>query len=115
MTKCRVDWPRAAENEEVKLFNVSNTSHKSLLVLALDEQEAMRIAQSANHVHGTQTIHALGYDRMCNLASPWDLRANERFVPLIEQAIADKRRVTIEFGDDGVWIGNSHMKVPGKQ
>jgi hypothetical protein len=115
LAKCRVEWPRAADNEEVRLFTVFNTSHNSLLVLASDEQEAMQIAQSGNHVHGTRTIQALNYDRMCHLASSWDLRANEWAVPLVEQAIADKKKVTIEFDKDGVWVGNSHMKKPDNQ
>ena len=115
MAKCRVDWGPAADDADVKLFRVSNTSHNSLLVLAVDEKEAMSMAQSANHVYGTQTIHALNYDRMCSPATAWDMRGKEHLARLIDQAVKDRRRITVEFDGDAVWLGNDHVSITDKK
>ena len=63
MTKVRVNWGPLEENCSVKLYEVYNTSHNSLLVLACNESTAMSIAYTANHIYSPYVKIAENYTR----------------------------------------------------
>jgi hypothetical protein len=56
MAKVRVNWGRRADEGLVHLYEVTNTSFNKLYVLAHDEQRAMAIAHSANHIYSPEPI-----------------------------------------------------------
>ncbi len=106
MSKVRVNWGRLPEDRSVKLYEIYNTSHNSLYVLAPDEVTAMSIACSANHVYSPASKIADNYSRLAyevRGAMPAKLRAHQDSVKL---AIAQRLQGTIHVENDQIMVGH---------
>jgi hypothetical protein len=106
MSKVRVNWGRLPEDRSVKLFEVYNTSHNSLYVLAPDEVTAMSIACSANHVYSPAAKIADNSSRFAyevRGAMPVKLRAHQDSVRL---AIAQRLQGTVHVENGQVTVGH---------
>ena len=81
MAKVRVNWGPSEPGYSIKLFEVFNTSHKTIYVLARDDRTAMSVAHCANHVYSPNVKYADNYSRAAyeisqpseELSGCWDL------------------------------------------
>ena len=94
------------EKGPTSLFVVYNTAHKSLYVLAKDQEEARSIAWSACHIRYTDNglngegrgVHLLGFGLSFELAPHWDV---------IQKTAAKGGRGTVTLENDVVFIGHT--------
>jgi len=105
MTKCRANWGALPEGVTVKIFKVVNTSFKHLYVIAQDEQSAMAVACSANHILGTEEIHGDYYFRAAWRVDPTEDKNLQEFVKPIQMAIARRLQGTLHIDNGQVFVG----------
>ena len=110
MVKVRVNWGAATEDRTVKLFEVFNTSHNRLYVLAPDRRTAMLIAHTANHVYDPSEKIALDYSRTVNeVKSACQSELLEHW-KCIQKAIARRLQGTIHFDEGRLSIGDEIVR-----
>ena len=105
MAKVKVNWGPADSDCSVRLFQVYNTAHKPLDVLARDEARAMSVAWTANHVYDLEMKHADNYSRYAyEVRSPNARLANHW--SHIQEAIAQRLEGTVHLEDDSISVGD---------
>jgi len=106
MAKVRINWGRPEDGSEVRLFQVYNTSHNKLYVLARDAKAAMSVAYSANHIYSPSVQYTPSTSRAAyevkhplgeELTASWDA---------IQEAIAHGAEGTVHFERGKILIGN---------
>jgi hypothetical protein len=105
MTKVGVYWGPAPDERSVKLYDVYNTAHRSLLVLASDRLKAIEIAYAANHIHSIWNRKDKNYphaDEVRNLSS--DCRLADS-ADSIRSAIAQRLQGTVHLESGRMFVG----------
>ena len=92
--------------EPVRLYEVYNTAHRSLPVLALDERAATEIAYAANHVHNLGFFRKdRNYPHVAEVKRPLRGKFAE-CSQAIQEAIARRLQGTVRLNGGGITVGN---------
>ena len=105
MSKVRIRWETAAEENSVKLFEVYNTAHRSLLVLAADRATALKIAYNANHIHFISGRKDRAYPHVAEVRTPSTYRELANCGASLDAAIAQRMQGTLHPEGDYVCVG----------
>ena len=105
MAKVRINWGAAPEDRPVRLFEVYNTAHRSLLVLAPDRSSAIEIAHSANHIHWIWNRKDISYPHAAEVRDPLRHEDLADCVEPIQAAIAQRLQGTVHREGDHVCVG----------
>jgi hypothetical protein len=105
MAKVRVNWGSLESGCSVKLFKVYNTAHRSLLVLARDEKEAMSVAYTANHIYSPYPKTAESYSRMAYEVRCPTSEVPQSHWPLVQLAIERRLQGTVHIEDRHLAVG----------
>jgi hypothetical protein len=108
MPKVRVNWGRLDADQEVKLYVIYNTVHRSLYVLAPDRAAALEIDHTANHIH-SPTWSFLRKDKCYPYAEEIKGAIHGQISDnwsSIEQAIEQRAVGTLHFVDGQFLIGD---------
>lgn len=89
-------------------FTVYNTSHRPLVVLAIDRQTAQSIAWSAAHIYhsdnGLDGEHRQVHEGMATIQ-----KLTQRQSMLLGRAANEGRQGTIAISNDRIFVGNSEL------
>lgn len=105
MAKVRVSWEPAADDLPVKLFEVYNTAHNGLLVLAVDRSTALDIAYAANHIHFIWSRKDKSYPHVAEVRDPSSHRKLADCAGSVQSAIVQCVQGTVHSEGDHVCIG----------
>ena len=94
----------------VKLFEVFNTAHRSLLVLASDKAEAIDVAYGANHLHFVWSRKDKNYPHAAELRSPANERKLAYHLDLIELAIGRRLRGVVRLDGECLYVGHELVR-----
>lgn len=96
--------PSASESS-VQLYEVYNTAHRSLLVLAPDKSTALDIAYNANHTHWILDRKDKSYPHVAEVREPLNQGKLANCGAAIQTAIAERLQGTVHLEGDHVCVG----------
>ena len=106
MVKVRVNGEAVDGERSVKLFEVFNTAHRSLLVLATDRAESIEMAYRANHIHFIWNRKDISYPHVAEVHNPIIDPKLANHGDLIQVAIARRLRGTVNVDGGHLYVGN---------
>jgi len=101
-----MNWGPAPDDSSVRLYEIYNTAHNSLLVLAIDRSTALKIAYSANHILSVWDRKDRSYPHISEVKVPSSHRKIADRAPAIELAISQRLQGTVHFEGGGLRIGS---------
>ena len=111
MSKVPVNWGATAHDRSVKLYEIYNTAHQSLLVLAPDRDTALKIAHTANHVHWVWPRKDTSYPHVAELHDPFSRGRFADSRDSITIAIDRRLQGTVHFNDERVFVGEEAISA----